>query len=508
MSDILEFGVAFVKKYKRYPTLVDLAAAGITRAMIRTEYDSLEGYKKVLSTHVTAYICDLSRHEHRESPKPGVKTFIITTVVAGAPLDVGFYKNVKAYCKDFNAQLLVLVSMPKTDNSLIVPKELSSDVFILEDTKLNDNVFILGLKNAANSVDPITGLPRIGQRNGTFICASPKQRLKFVPTGPNTLPHAIMSTGAITTPNYIKSKMLVDKSSYMADSDHVMGAVVLELDKDNTFHFRQIQAAKDGSFVDLGAYYVNGKKTSLAPAAIVVGDWHAGDTDPAVEEALKDLTKKLKPKRWIMHDIFDGLSINPHTLGKSIVRSKLALAGKMDLKSELEKLKADIKMMSKLVPEVVIVRSNHDDFLDRYLDTAGYVDDHTNHRLALDLAVHLLDGRNPLEEYIGKVKNVSWLKLDESYPIAGVECGVHGHLGGNGARGSITQMETAYGSVMFGHSHTPGILRNAWNVGTSTYLELGYNKGASSWVQCSGIVYPNGQKQLINFINGKYTNRK
>lgn len=508
MSDILKFGITFVKKNKRYPSLVDMASVGITRAMLRTEFDNLEGFKTQLAKHCTEYICDLSRHKHKESPKPSVKTFIITTVVAGAPLDTGFYKNIKAYCKDFNAQLLVLVSMPKSDNSLIVPKELSSEVFILEDTKLNDNVFILGLKNAANSVDPITGLPRIGQRNGTFICASPKQRLKFVPTGINVFPHAIMSTGAITNPNYMKSKVLVDKSSYMADNDHVMGAVVLELDKDNTFHFRQIQAAKDGSFVDLGAYYVNGRKQTLAPEAIVVGDWHAGDTDPKVEAALKELTKRVRPKRWVMHDIFDGLSINPHTLGKSIVRSKLALAGKMNLTLELEKLKTDINMMAKLVPEVVIVRSNHDDFLDRYLDTAGYVDDHTNHRLALDLAAHLLDGRNPLEEYIGKVKNVTWLKLDQSYSIAGVECGMHGHLGSNGSRGSITQMETAYGSVMFGHSHTPGILRNAWNVGTSTYLELGYNKGASSWVQCSGLVYPNGQKQLINFINGRYTNRK
>lgn len=508
MSDIIKVGIEFVKKHGKYPTQLELQASGITRAMIRSEFGSLELFKSELALHVQKYIVDLDNHEVRTAPDKKKKTFVITTAVAGAEVDEKFFKNIKQYCKDFDAELLVLLSLNKTSDSLIVPSILKDEAFILSDTVLNKNVFILGLKNTAARVDPITGLPRIGQRNGTFICASPKQRLKYVATGPNTLPHALMSTGAITKANYIKSRNLIDKTAYMADNDHVMGAIVLELDSNDTFHFRQIQAAMDGSFVDLGDYYTNGKKRKLAPEAIVLGDWHSGDTDPVVVNCLKDLTKRTKPKRWILHDIFDGLSINPYTKGKSVTRAKLANQGKMSLMLELEGLKADIKMMSDLVDDVVIVRSNHDDFLDRYLNGGEYVEDYNNHKIALKLAVDMLDDKNPLEEYVGKIDNVRWLKLDESFMLAGVECGMHGHLGGNGSKGTITQMETAYGSVMFGHSHTPGILRNAWNVGTSTHLELGYNTGASSWVQCSGIVYPNGQKQLVNFINGKYTTRK
>ena len=99
------------------------------------------------------------------------------------------------------------------------------------------------------------------------------------------------------------------------------------------------------------------------------------------------------------------------------------------------------------------------------------------------------------------------MKLDESYKIGGVELGMHGHLGSNGSRGgSPANMEMSYGKVVYGHRHTAEILRDAYCVGTSTHLTLGYNKGSSSWTHTHCLVYPNGQRQLINFINGSFTN--
>jgi len=81
---------------------------------------------------------------------------------------------------------------------------------------------------------------------------------------------------------------------------------------------------------------------------------------------------------------------------------------------------------------------------------------------------------------------------------------VHGDKGPNGSRGSVKSMEVSYGQSITGHSHTPEIVRGAWQTGTSTYLKLGYNKGASSWLQSSCLLYKDGSRQLINVINGKY----
>lgn len=506
MSKVTKQALALVKRLKRYPSFLELEAVGVTRAQVRQEFGTLRGLNIFLSKNSTD-IFDLERSKV-VTAMPKTKRFVVTTAVTNSPVHKGFLISIKNYCRKEKAGLIILPTKKDTQSPWSLDPILRNESILIDDVSLNSNIFLLGVKSTAKQTDPVTGLPRVGKRNGTFVMASPKQRLKYVATGINKLPHALMSTGAITVPNYVTGGLLANKQDYLANSDHVMGAIIIELDDKDVFHFRQIQADAHGAFADLGTLYSGMRTKDYAPEAVVLGDWHSGDTDPAVAAALTDLTKKIKPKRWVLHDIFDGLSVNPHTLGKGIVRAKLAEAGRLFLEDELKQLKNDICMMSKLVDKVVIVRSNHDDFLDRYLDNADYVGDDHNHKMALTLAVSALNGKNPLEEYVGPIKNVTWLKTDESLKIAGVECGMHGHLGGNGTRGSIVQMETAYGNVMFGHSHTPGILRDSWNVGTSTFLQLGYNKGASSWMQCSGIVYANGQKQLINFIDGKFTTKK
>ena len=67
------------------------------------------------------------------------------------------------------------------------------------------------------------------------------------------------------------------------------------------------------------------------------------------------------------------------------------------------------------------------------------------------------------------------MKREKDYKLHGVHIGAHGDKGNNGSRGSIQQLELSYGNAVIGHSHSPGILRNIWQVGTSTKLILDYN---------------------------------
>lgn len=500
-EDMLAAGAAFVKKHKRYPSYMDMEAVGITQNALRWNFISVAGFLSELYEQVKEHLLDLSKERPKVKIKAGAKKFVITTAVTGGIVDKGFLASIQHYCKKHSATLIVLPStvsrtLPTLDGCL------RNEVVITDDVSLNDNVFILGIKNNARSADPITGLARVGRRNGTFISASPKQRLKYVPTALDKLPHALMSTGAITTPNYVGNALFVDKSTHMAHYDHVMGAVVLELDKNNTFHFRQIQADEHGSFIDLGQMYSGNKVRTVVPEAIVLGDWHVGSTDPDVVRCTEEMCKVLKPKQLILHDLLDAYCLNPHVLHKSVTRARMA--DRLNLKSELNLLIEDLEFLETLANKLVVVRSNHDDFLDQYLENAEYVKDPVNYELCLQLALHKLAGKNPLEQYVGKRRNVSWLRMDESYMIAGIECGAHGHKGANGARGSITSMENAYGDVVFGHTHSAQILRGAWNTGTSTYLKLDYNHGSSSWTQTHCIIYNNGMRQLVNIIGGRW----
>jgi hypothetical protein len=129
------------------------------------------------------------------------------------------------------------------------------------------------------------------------------------------------------------------------------------------------------------------------------------------------------------------------------------------------------------------------------------------------LALHYVHtSEDPLKYGVEKMGNINlkcmnkikWLKRDEDLRLADIQLGAHGDKGANGARGGLQSMEFAYGNSVTGHSHSPEVLRGAWQVGTSSHLKLGYNVGPSSWLNSSCLVYPNGQRQLINAIKGKY----
>lgn len=506
-KEILNIALRLVKDTNRYPTMADLATEGVTRAKLRTHYTSLEELKDDLVVK-SKDILDPIRTDVKRSIKPGVKRLIVTTAVAGAKADQGFLKSLDVYAKARSAEVVILVSVTDAHTVTIDPS-LKKYTIITTDTALNSKIGVLGIKNSAKKADPVTGLPRIGQRNGSFIGASPKQRLKFVATGPSTLPHALMTTGAVTLPNYTQSRDLITQLNYVSEQDHVMGAVVVELEDDTFFHFRQVQADSKGRFADLGKLYSPSGVKDYAPEAFVLGDWHSGETDPEAYACWEAVSKATKVKSWIMHDMFSGNSINPHVRGKHLTRAKMAAENLLSLKDELDGFVKDVLSLSNR-RKLVIVKSNHDEFLDRYLNDGMYLDDAPNHRLALDLACAVLDNKNPLQDYFEnnakKTKNpVKWLVRDESYKVADVELGQHGDIGSNGARGSAVSMESAYGKCVYGHSHTPNILRESWCVGTSTYLQLSYNRGASSWFHSSCLVYPNGQRQMINNIQGRYT---
>lgn len=516
------------KKMSRDLTMDDFTDnTDYTKDMLKHHWGSIskidsQARVKYPKCFLDVYIDDILTEEQLEKLRDTVANnnkFVVTTAVTGCALDLKAYKSIKQYCKINNAALLVLVASDPASNLDRgtlgrIDKRLTKEAIVLEDTDLNSNIFLSTIKLSAKQVDPITGLGRIGQREGSFIYASPKQRMKSSPVSNIKPPHFLMTTGAITIPDYTSAHYMSNRTAYIAHHDHVMGGLIVEIGDSDEYHFRQFQCDKQGKFIDLAKQYDGKKVKTIRPEAFVLGDWHSGSTCPMAKQVWKDISLKLKPKNLFMHDLFDGRSINHHEAHNIDSLAKRAELGYLNLEEELKLVARDLEELITWTDNVVVVKSNHDEFLKRFLQKGDFSGDPYNYKTFLKLAYQYVDtNSDPLKygvEELGELdekvaKKIQWLERDEDFIVSGIQLGAHGDKGSNGSRGGLKSMEFAYGNSVSGHSHSPEILRGAWQVGTSSKLKLSYNVGPSSWLNTSCLVYPNGQRQLINAINGKYT---
>lgn len=526
-SKIIEIFCNLLKEKRMTPTRAELLSKGISRDMIRNHFGTIfklrmaakeknpQVFKDVIDE--TVFTPKFLKKIKTETSK--YNKFVITTAVTGMSVHKAFYKNLQYYCKLNNAKLLILAS---SDPAAVAGFELDGcldpESIVIQDLELNDNIFISTFKTSAKQINPLTGIKRIGQRERSMIVASPKQFLEYVPTANDKLPHAIMTTGALTKPNYTTERYMSQRTAYIAEFDHKLGAIIVEIKDKSKFHLRQIQAEYGtGFFIDLGKYYLVDKTQEVRPEALVLGDKHVGATDTEVLKATDNLIKNLNPKRIFFHDLFDGASVNHHEAHSFLSKANKTY-NQLSLEQELKECADEINRMTELHPKVeewIVNRSNHDEFLDRYLNSGDYIKDPINSKISHELALLKLSRKNVLEEGM-KIKGlrnlnkIKFLKQNDSYKISGIEHGVHGHKGLNGQRNpSNSSLEVGYGAGVFGHSHSPGILRDVFRVGTSTKLRLGYNDGgASSWLHTHCLTYQNGSRQLINIIDGEYEIRK
>jgi len=434
-----------------------------------------------------------------------MKKYIITSAQYCAPANHQFLNSLETYARENNAEILVLPMLGKhrDDNQL---HRRFMDYRTVDELKLNDNIRISGYQLRPQQIDPSTGIARFAQRDTSTIFASPKQRMKYVPNNSTNEPKVIMGTGASTHPYYRDNRL-----GRIASKDHVYGALMVELDGNKRYHFRQLTALKNGKFCDLGVLYDNNRAVVERPEAMVLGDWHVGDTDEQVRLETFDMIRRYKPKRVFIHDFFNGYSINHHNLGQIVTQANQYQEHGLNLGSELALCGDEMFALYDALPsdsELVFVRSNHDEFLSRYLQSGRFINEPQNILIASKLLTAYLEGKDPLRAGIGITheipRNVTFLERDERYLVRGWQLGEHGDVGANGARGSIRSTENALGKSISGHKHTPEIQRNTYVVGTSTRLKLDYNRGYSSWFNTHAFLYSNGKSQLINIVDGKH----
>lgn len=445
----------------------------------------------------------------------GNKTYVITSAQYGSKVNPLFLRSLKLFCKMNNAELVVL---PIKYGSMFEPMDPALDGKVCyKSTRLN-NVIGLNITHLRPTlVNPLGGMEKFGFELGQ-IFASPKVALKMVPT-PSTDKHKpIMTTGSVTYPYYQLSK-----TGSVAERDHKFGAVIVDIKDDNTYQFRHVISPDGESFSDavtMSEYTPTGVESIESTAAVVCGDWHVGHTRESVRRATllnKDsLIQTVNPDWVVLHDFFDGYSVSHHTDKNTTVRARMAEAGHNSLEKELIKNHVELGVFLHQLPKqtnIFMAASNHLDHLDRYLAEARYTKDPINTRLASSLHAGCIEtGRPAFEYYIDTMSplndaakaRVVWGGRNEEFNLHGVELGMHGDVGANGARGNAKAYDKFCHGSITGHTHTPNIEGNHYTVGTSTELTLPYTKGLSSWLNTHAVLFNTGQVQLINIIKGDW----
>lgn len=436
-----------------------------------------------------------------------MKQYIVTSAQKGATPNWKFLRNLEVLAKEVKAEILILeLSGCYKQDTEIAPELKEKYTVVTSKMKLNSNIVISPMPIPPQSVDPVTGIGRLVQDDCSTIIASPKIRMKPIPNSNVDLPKIAMSTGVCTLPYYKEHT----RTGRIAKDDHSYGAIIVEILDKTFYQYRQIPACRNGSFYDLGKHYYNKKSKHRRPEALVLGDWHSGSTSPDVANETYRMLRDLNPKRVFLHDLFDAKSISHHEDGKIISKVKTLNTHGLSLEDELYNCACEIYTFSEEFPdtEFIVVKSNHDTHLDRYLNEARFIKEPQNAYIGAKLLVKVLDGNDALvsglSEYMDIPKNFKFLSRDSDYRVYGFQCAAHGDITFNGARGGNAAIEAATGKCVIAHRHSPEIFRNVYVVGTSTYLKLDYNQGMSSWMNTHCLIYDNGTAQLVNIVNGKY----
>lgn len=379
-------------------------------------------------------------------------------------------------------------------------------------------------------VNPLSGLENY-TRAASGIVPHTKMRMNSVATLKHLPAKFMYTTGSVTRRNYIEKK-----TGQKAAFHHVFGALYVEIDDDGTWFARQLVADNAGCFYDLTDYYhPEGISRGHTVEAINWGDMHAEMIDTCVAKGAMgidiigrrdwkfnnaSMMGVLKPKYQFVHDVSDFRARNHHNIKDPHLRMFQHHEGHNDnVAAGFREIAEVLRLIEKPFCRTIVVQSNHDVALDKWLREADYRDDPENAVFFLECQLEyyrqLKKGNAPGQfnlmegvlRGIHELPNTHFLLIDEPFPICtdddkGIECGMHGHIGPNGSWGSPAKFTKIGTKCNTGHTHSAGIVDGVYTAGVSCKLDMGYNRGPSSWSHSHIVTYPNGKRCIVT-MRGK-----
>lgn len=541
-ADALRDAVSVTLTSSRYPVINPEAV--IVESFVSTIYDRLSGISAEKEGTPRTWLSDTLRVEGVEDPRG--RTFLFTSAQNDAEVDEAFWTSMKTYAELIDADIIVGPLTYETQWwSESNPQSRSYDPRLEEflcfgQMAIGDNFLFCGEMNTLPTARrPISDLTTYS-RGRWAVFPHPMVQLKSVPsTDPNVQAHQVMTTGSVTRPKIIPRKAGV-KSLF----HQVLGATIVEFDEDGDVFCRQIIADEDGSFFDLDIF-VSGEDFAFheGVAGIVFGDLHIAKADPVnclasfgvhphephEPRTPGSMLETLNPAEIFVHDIHDNETRNHHHVHDSAHSFEMAYRGRDSVEDEVFRA-ADFlyALTSNYDTRVIVVDSNHDIALERYVREGRYRNDGINIPYGLKLESAYMQYRKAsadaleagvscptfslLEWAVRDALNpiilpVAWVHDGQSYLLNEVEHGNHGFRGANGARGTVAGFAALGRPMSIADKHSPEILDMVYVAGTQQ-LHMGYNRGPSGWAVTNIVQYPNGKRSLVTLQNGKWRGRK
>lgn len=383
------------------------------------------------------------------------KRFIITWAQNDTPINKQLWLNIKAYAKFINADIHVIAGRyknPQTQYKDGYNWHIDLTEYLdAARQQLHPRVSLLGdVKTLPTAAYPLNGHEGFSE-NMNCIIGHPKMHVKSLAVLEGNPDKRLFTTGAITKKNYTNSR-----AGKLGEFYHTYGFCVVECDGSDA-HIRQVPALTNGSFIDLMNQVKDEEITRIEsiPAA-VLGDVHYSKMDPKMDVVTRKMLETFNPGTVVMHDVFDGQSVSHHDRRDPVLMYQKHLQGKDILKDEVD---ATLKYLEKYDPyNVVVVNSNHDNWVDRWLRTQDWTKDIKNAKEYAEYLAIALTGKAPkgiipylIEQKFGK--KIKCLDRNESFKIKAYELSQHGDMGVNGSRASLNQFAKLSTKSIIAHSH-------------------------------------------------------
>lgn len=469
-------------------------------------------------------------------PKGEIATYICSSVQNNTKVEVGVWANLLAMAEHHGAEVLVSrytynkaswgrkSVKPGTGPTLDDYRDLWYDPevepFVCDErVQLAPDLVFCGEQNILPTAErPLRGFDSYtGTASGIFPHA--KFAMQSIPVGGRDEPTKFnYTTGTVSLRNYIQKK-----AGLKAEFHHGYGGLIVQVDSSGDWWVRQLNADSDGNIYDLDLKAHGGRVTSgHRVEAITWGDIHvARCLERIVQQYWGDrgVVDILRPKYQFMHDVLDFRARNVHTIGKKLAFDALSAyyEGHDSVEAEVAQAGAFLRKSCRPFCETIVVDSNHDHFMKRWLEMADWKKDPINADYYLDAAKHMVatlkkTPRSAPNLFEWGVKRslreaVSHLSLnfwdgDKPFIICpgaggGIDCGQHGHLGPNGAPGSPASLARMGRKMNRGHEHSSGIHDGVYTSGLTGDQDQGYNHGPSSWSRSHILTYENGKRAII-----------
>lgn len=471
--------------------------------------------------------------------KRGVRRYILTSAQNNTKIHEAFWANLVEFSAQTGARLCVArFTYNKRWNHQMDKAEIGGPTgdkrepmwwdtkllpyFVDQRAELAPGLVWCGEMNIIpTAARPLTGLEAYtGRASGIF--PHTKLAMDSIPAHKGENTKFNWTTGAVTQRNYI-----MRKEGLKAQFHHCYGALLVEVDAGGNWWVRQLNADSTGTFYDLDRRVKNGEVTTgHSLEGLVLGDIHVAQKDDAVHEAIwgeAGVVEMLRPKNVVLHDVLDFYSQNHHEVDNPHITFRKYIEKKLSVKDELMECAAYLKDVSRPGTNIVIADSNHHHHLGRWLRERSGLRDPSNAEIWLKLhgLVYEAIRKNIMEpNYLRlgveavdvsgfeRKYRVRFLDEDESFILCndahgGIECGMHGDLGPNGARGSRANFARMGRKSCRGHEHTASIYDGVYTAGCCCVLDPAYVRGPSSWSHTQIGIYPNGKRTMITIWNGR-----